>query len=90
MPAVAALANHIGANVGQLVGQSIHSLILRPDRVARCVDRYGYDMLPRACQRFFALMLYRPEMIIPESAILGMLGVAALGFMSIAQSRTSV
>jgi ABC-type phosphate/phosphonate transport system permease subunit len=47
-------------------------------------------MLPRACQRFFALMLYRPEMIIPESAILGMLGVAALGFMSIAQSRTSV
>jgi phosphonate transport system permease protein len=80
LPAILALALHNGALIGHLVGHYTNSLALRPDRPRRRLDRYGFEVLPRAYGMFLAFTLYRWEVIMRETSILGMLGVATLGF----------
>ena len=52
---------------------------LRPDR-PRGVDLYCYEVLPRLYGQFLAFLFYRWEVIMRETAILGILGIATLGF----------
>jgi phosphonate transport system permease protein len=52
---------------------------LRPD-AAHGMNRYAYEVVPRVYRPLLALLFYRWEVIMRETAILGMLGIATLGF----------
>lgn len=79
LPAVIALALHNAGIIAHLVGRRSNELQLRPD-AARGVNRYVYEVTPRVYGPFLALLFYRWEIIMRETAILGILGVATLGF----------
>jgi phosphonate transport system permease protein len=79
LPAIAALALHNGGIAGTLVGRHANTLILRRD-APHGLNLYGYEVLPRIYGQFLAFLLYRWEIIMRETAILGMLGVRTLGF----------
>lgn len=81
LPAILALSLHNGAIIAHLVGRQADevSRTLRLD-APRGLDLYLYEMLPRLFGPFLALCLYRWEIILRESAILGILGVKTLGF----------
>lgn len=79
LPAVVALALHNGAIIGHLLGRYSDQLRLRPD-ASRGINRYGYEILPRLYGQYLAFLFYRWEIIMRETAILGILGIATLGF----------
>lgn len=77
--AVVALALHNGAIIGHLIGRQSNLIVLRPD-APRGLDRYGFEILPRVYGQFLAFLFYRWEVIMRETAILGILGIQTLGF----------
>jgi len=79
LPAIVALSLHNGAIIGHLVGRFTETITLRPD-AARGIDRYAYEVVPRVYRQLLALLFYRWEVIMRETAILGILGIATLGF----------
>ncbi len=79
LPAVVALALHNGGVIGHLIGRYTEHLRLRPDR-AKGVNLYTYEVLPSVYPQFLAFLFYRWEVILRETAILGILGVHTLGF----------
>jgi phosphonate transport system permease protein len=79
LPAVLALGLHNGAIIGYLVGRQADGLPLRAD-APKGFNLYAYELTPRIYGQFLADLLYRWEIILRESAILGLLGVAALGY----------
>ncbi len=79
LPAIVALAMHNGAIIGHLIGRYSDSLPLRKD-ISSGVNRYAYEILPRIYGQFLAFLFYRWEIILRETAILGILGIATLGF----------
>ena len=79
LPAVVALALHNGGIIGHLVGRRSNELQLRQD-APRGINRYAYEVAPRVYGPFLALLFYRWEIIMRETAILGILGIATLGF----------
>jgi phosphonate transport system permease protein len=79
LPAIAALALHNGAIVAHLIGHYSNELQLREDACVG-INRYFYEVLPRISRNFLAFTLYRFEILLRESAILGMLGIPTLGF----------
>ncbi|MFO7747287.1 MAG: hypothetical protein R6V42_05710 [Orrella sp.] len=79
LPAVVALAIHNGAIIGHLIGRQSNNLVLRPDAVGG-FNRYIYEVVPRLYRSFLAFLLYRWEIIMRETAILGILGITTLGF----------
>jgi phosphonate transport system permease protein len=80
LPAVVALALHNGGIIGHLIGRRSNEIRLRPDAPASRVARYGYEILPRVYGPFLAFLFYRWEIIMRETAILGILGITTLGF----------
>ncbi|MCV6607248.1 MAG: hypothetical protein OIF32_03465 [Campylobacterales bacterium] len=80
LPAIVALMLHNGAIIAHLVGNSSNTLKLRVDLPKKRNDRYFYEILPRIYPTFLAFLFYRWEVIMRESAILGILGVQTLGF----------
>ena len=79
LPAIIALSLHNGAIIGYLIGRHADSLQYRPD-APRGLNLYAYETVPRLYGQFLAYMLYRWEIILRESAIFGILGVATLGY----------
>ncbi len=79
LPAVIALALHNGAIIAHLLGRFSNALTLRPDS-SRGINLYLYEILPRIYGQFLAFLFYRWEIIFRETAILGILGIATLGF----------
>jgi len=79
LPAVVALAIHNGAIIGYLIGRQSNTLVLRPDAVTG-FNRYTHEVVPRLYRQFLAFLLYRWEIIMRETAILGILGITTLGF----------
>ena len=79
LPGIVALAIHNGAIIGHLIGRYADRLALRPD-APRGLDLYGYEVVPRIYGQFLAFLFYRWEVIMRETAILGILGIATLGF----------
>ncbi|MGF1886708.1 ABC transporter permease [Photobacterium profundum] len=93
LPAVLALAIHNGGLIGFLLAELANTLKLRPDsplqhnginsgRVIKghAISLYFYEVLPRIYSSFLAFIFYRWEVIMRETAILGVLGVTTLGF----------
>ena len=79
-PAVIALSLHNGAIIGHIMGHQSNELKLRPDSTKRKIELYGFEVLPRLYGSFLAFLFYRWEVIMRESAILGILGIHTLGF----------
>ena len=79
LPAVVALALHNGAIIGHLVGRYTNDLPLRID-AAKGLNLYSYEIVPKVYGQFLAFLFYRWEIIMRETAILGILGIASLGF----------
>jgi phosphonate transport system permease protein len=79
LPAIIALAVHNGAIVGYLMGRHADALDYRMD-APKGLNLYAYDTVPRLYGQFLAYGLYRWEIIVRESAIFGILGVATLGY----------
>ena len=80
LPAVLALALHNGAIIGHLIGRYSDGLRLREDAPAGFMNRYAYEVTPRIYGQFLTYIFYRWEIILRETAILGILGIATLGF----------
>ena len=79
LPAIVALSLHNGGIIGHLIGRYTEEIVLRPDS-PRGVNLYGYEILPRVYPQFLAFLFYRWEVILRETAILGILGIHTLGF----------
>lgn len=79
LPAIIALTLHNGAIIGHLIGRYSTEVELRLD-ASKGFNRYFYELLPRLYGQFLAFLFYRWEIILRESAILGILGIATLGF----------
>jgi phosphonate transport system permease protein len=79
LPAVIALSVHNGGIVGYLMGRHADALEYRPD-APKGLNLYAYETVPRLYGQFLAYVLYRWEIILRESAIFGILGVATLGY----------
>src|SRR5712692_8351054 len=79
LPAIIALSIHNGAIVGYLMGRHADALEYRPD-AGGGVNLYCYETVPRLYGQFLAYVLYRWEIILRESAIFGILGIATLGY----------
>lgn len=79
LPAVVALALHNGGIIGHLIGRRSNQMQLRPG-ASTGLNRYAYEVTPPLYGPFLALLFYRWEIIMRETAILGILGIATLGF----------
>ena len=79
LPAILALSIHNAGIVGYLMGRHADGLAYRPD-APRGLNLYAYETVPRLYGQFLAYLLYRWEIILRESAIFGILGVATLGY----------
>lgn len=79
LPAVVALTLHNGAIIAHLIGSYSNKLIIRKDRI-RGLNLYAYKILPGIYGQFLAFIFYRWEIIMRETAILGILGITTLGF----------
>lgn len=80
LPAIAAIALHNSAILAHLTGQHANGIRLQLDAPLRRLDRYGFEVLPRVYGQFLAFLFYRWEIMMRESAILGILGITTLGF----------
>ncbi len=79
LPAILALGIHNAAIIAHLVGRHSEELVLRGD-ASGGLNRYFYEVLPRIYRQFLAFLFYRWEVILRETAILGILGISTLGF----------
>ncbi len=79
LPAIVALSLHNGGIIGHLIGRHTETMVLRAD-AARGLNLYAYEALPRSYRQMLAFLFYRWEVILRETAILGILGIATLGF----------
>ena len=79
LPAILAMTLHNGAIIGHLLGK--HSDEVAPAVMeSGPVSRFAYHYVPTLYQRFLAYCFYRWEIIIRETAMLGVLGIPTLGF----------
>ena len=79
LPAIFALSFHNSAIIAHLLALQTLELRFRED-VCRGLNLYVFEVLPRLYGSFLSLLFYRWEMILRETAILGMLGIPTLGF----------
>jgi len=79
LPAILALAIHNSAVIAHLVALQSQTLCFRED-ASKGINLYFFETLPRLYGSFLALLFYRWEVIVRETAILGMLGIPTLGF----------
>ncbi len=80
LPAIVAISLHNGAILAYLSGQNADLVPLTADAPEKRLNRYFYEILPRVYGQFLAFLFYRWEVIMRESAMLGILGVYTLGF----------
>ncbi len=80
LPAVWAILLHNGAILAFLTSNNADLVSLQLDAPRKRLDRYFYEILPRVYGQFLAFLFYRWEVMMRESAMLGILGVYTLGF----------
>jgi phosphonate transport system permease protein len=79
LPAIVALSLHNGAIIGHLIGRHSNELERRVD-APHGLNLYAFEVTPRIYGQFLAFLFYRWEVIMRETAILGILGIHTLGF----------
>ena len=80
LPAILALSLHNGAILAYLSAKNVDGITLPFDTTGKKFSRYLFELLPRMYGQFIAFLFYRWEVIMRESAILGILGLHTLGF----------
>jgi len=80
LPAIWAIMLHNSAILAFLASNNADLIKLPSDAPKRHIDRYFYLVLPKIYGQFLAFLFYRWEVIMRESAILGILGIYTLGF----------
>ena len=80
LPAILAITLHNGAILSYLTGQNANLVELEIDAPRKRSNRYFFEILPRVYGQFMAFLFYRWEVMMRESAILGILGIYTLGF----------
>ncbi|EPJ53284.1 MAG: hypothetical protein OFPI_11150 [Osedax symbiont Rs2] len=81
LPAVIALAIHNSGLISYLLQRDIDGLQLDTQPTERgSFGAFLYQIMPNIYPKFISLLMYRAEIILRESAILGVLGVTTLGF----------
>jgi len=79
LPAIVALAVHNAGVISHLLEHQVEGVLLREDH-AGGVLLFFYEIMPRISTQFMSFWLYRWEVIMRETAILGLLGIPTLGF----------
>lgn len=79
LPAIIALTIHNSGLIAYLTARNTDLLQFRADAPTG-LNLYCYETTPRLYSGLCAFLLYRWEVIMRESAILGLLGVTTLGF----------
>ncbi|VAW65406.1 ABC transporter, permease protein [hydrothermal vent metagenome] len=79
LPAVVALMLHNGAITAHLMGKFSDQIKPRMDK-STGLNFYAYEVVPKIYNQFLAFLFYRWEIIMRETAILGILGITTLGF----------
>lgn len=79
LPAVLALSLHNGAIIAHLLSRDAAALPLRSD-APHGITLWGWEFAPRLTGTFLALCLYRWEIVLRETAVMGLLGIPTLGF----------
>lgn len=79
LPAIFALFLHNGSILAHLTSRNVDLMQLPFDASRSRLNRYFYEVLPRCYGQFLAFLFYRWEVIMRESAILGILGIYTLG-----------
>jgi len=81
LPAILALCIHNGGLIAFLLANNSEDAakVQRPDSPTGAM-RFFYQDLPQRYPAFLALLFYRWEVIMRESAMMGVLGIATLGF----------
>ena len=79
LPAVVALMLHNGSIIGHQIGRMSGEIPMRPNSPVG-INRYAYEVVPRVYPPFLAFLFYRWEIIMRETAILGILGITTLGY----------
>lgn len=80
LPAILAIGLHNSAILSYLSSQNADLIELRIDAPKKSNNRYMFEILPRVYGQFLAFLFYRWEVMMRESAILGILGIYTLGF----------
>ncbi len=80
LPAALALMLHNGAIIAFLMGKQSNELVYSLDSTNKKISLYAYETLPRIYSSLLTFLFYRWEIIMRESAILGILGLSTLGF----------
>ena len=80
LPAIFSLFIHNGAILSFLNANNTDIIKLRFDNLNQGINKFIYFILPKISGHFFAFLFYRWEVIMRESAILGILGITSLGF----------
>jgi len=80
LPAIFALFLHNGAILSYLTSRNVNLISIRIDGPQARAGKLFYEVLPRSYGQFLAFLFYRWEIIMRESAILGLLGVTTLGY----------
>lgn len=81
LPAILAITFHNGGILSHLTSKTADLVKLRIDASKNRINRYAYEILPRVYGQFLAFLFYRWEVMMRESAILGILGIFTLGFL---------
>jgi len=71
---------HNGAILSHLIANSTDFIKLKHDHAKGKVNLYLFEVIPRVYGQFLAFLFYRWEIIMRESAILGILGISTIGF----------
>lgn len=80
LPAIWAILLHNGAILAFLSSNNADLVKLQLDAPRGRINRYFYEILPRVYGQFLAFLFYRWEVMMRESALLGLLGIYTLGF----------
>ena len=80
LPAILAISIHNGAILAFLNANNADLIKLKFDNLNSKINNLFYEISPKISGQFFAFLFYRWEVIMRESAILGILGIASLGF----------
>ena len=80
LPAVMAILLHNGAILAFLTAGNSDRIKLRFDNLSHKMSILFYEIIPRVFGQFMAFLFYRWEVMMRESAILGILGITTLGF----------
>jgi phosphonate transport system permease protein len=79
LPAIIALAIHNGCVIAYLAVRQSNTIAPQQMQISK-LNQFNYHIMPSIYPNIMALMFYRFEIIVRETAVFGILGIMTLGF----------